>query len=282
MHGRYGEDGKIQHLMEAHGVAFTGSDSFSSAIAMNKRLSKETFARCGQRTPAHVLVERNDGEAIDTTRQYLLAHKKFPLPYVVKPVSGGSSLGVTVVKDIRHLAAALDRAFLKGDAVLIEEFLSGVEASVGVIDGFRGQRIYALPPVEIRKAKGTAFDYEAKYGTKVPDSESLAPSREKSSPVLGTRNSEPSRSEEIVPATFPTSIKKELERLAIAAHELLGLSHYSRSDFIVTPRRGIYILETNSLPGLTEESLVPKALKAVGASLSDFADHLIALALDER
>ena len=87
--------------------------------------------------------------------------------------------------------------------------------------------------------------------------------------------------QEIVPATFPPLTKKELERLAIAAHQALGLSHYSRSDFIVTPRRGIYILETNSLPGLTAESLVPKALAAVGSSLSDLVSHLVTLALNE-
>ena len=183
---------------------------------------------------------------------YGLAHSKFSLPYIVKPVSAGSSIGVSLVKSRDDFVAALAKAFESGDSVMIEEYIPGVEANVGVIQGFRGMDMYALPPVEIRPSVGNIFDYIEKYG---------------------------GGSKEIVPATFPTLIKKELERLAIAAHEALGLRHYSRSDFIVTPRRGIYILETNSLPGLTQESIVPKALKAVGSSLSEFSDHLISLAL---
>jgi D-alanine-D-alanine ligase-like ATP-grasp enzyme len=147
-----------------------------------------------------------------------------------------------------------------------------------------------LPPVEIRKNKEKIFDYEMKYGGQSKEQRAKSKDEykketdnrsEKSDLVLGTRYLELSRSEEIVPATFPPSIKKELERLAMAAHEALGLAHYSRSDFIVSPHRGIFILETNSLPGLTNESLVPKELAAVGASLSNFVDHLITLALNE-
>jgi D-alanine-D-alanine ligase len=262
LHGYYGEDGKIQQILEAHGIPFTGSGSLSSAIAMAKHLAKETFRRAGLKTPAHVLLENKIGQVegrggVDATKALLLAHSKFALPYIVKPVSGGSSEGVSIVRSRGELADALEKAFEKGDSVLIEEFISGVEATVGVIEGFRGQALYTLPAVEIRTSGGF-FDYEAKYGSKVEMQ---------------------TRSLEIVPATFSPSIKKELEHLAIAAHEALGLSHYSRSDFIVSPHRGIFILETNSLPGLTDESLVPKALAAVGSSLSELADHLVSLAL---
>jgi len=284
LHGTYGEDGKIQQLFEAHSVPFTGSGSLSSAMAMTKHLAKEVFLRAGLKTPMHIVVGANAEsleEGIDTTKAYRLAHAKFPLPYIVKPATSGSSIGVSFVKSRDELADALQTAFASGDSVLIEECISGVEATVGVIEGFRSKDMYALPPVEIRKGKGNIFDYEAKYGGKVPSSEYLVLGQRKDNTVLGTRNSELSRSEEIVPATFSPSIKKELERLAIAAHEALGLSHYSRSDFIISPHRGIYILETNSLPGLTEESLVPKALAAVGASMTDFVDHLIELAMNE-
>jgi D-alanine-D-alanine ligase len=255
LHGYYGEDGKIQQILETHAIPFTGSGSLSSAIAMAKHLAKESFRRAGLKTPAHVILEQGEGQEIDATKSYLLAHSKFALPYIVKPVSGGSSEGVSIVRSREELTDALEKAFEKGDSVLIEEFIPGVEASVGVIEGFRGQDMYTLPPIEIRPQSRGIFDYETKYSSEF--------------------------SSEIVPATFSTSIKKELERVAIAAHDTLGLSHYSRSDFIVSPHRGIFILETNSLPGLTNESLVPKALAAVGSSLSELTDHLIGLALHE-
>jgi D-alanine-D-alanine ligase len=147
-----------------------------------------------------------------------------------------------------ELAPALLEAARHGRSVLIEEYISGTEATVGVIEGFRGQELYVLPPVEIRPRNGF-FDYEAKY-------------------VAG-------KSEEIVPATFSAKLKEELAILAWKAHRALGLRHYSRSDFIISPRRGIYILETNTLPGLTEGSLVPLALRSVGSDTVDLVEHLI-------
>jgi D-alanine-D-alanine ligase len=255
LHGYYGEDGKIQQLLEAHSIPFTGSGSLSSAIAMNKILAKEYFRRAGLKTPMHVLIEGGTAKKeINVGKAYLLAHSKFPLPYIVKPVSAGSSIGVSMIKSRNDFALALHKAFEFGDSVMVEEYILGIEANVCVIEGYRGKDLYVLPPVEIRPIDRNTFDYEAKYEG-------------------GSR--------EIVPATFPTSIKTELERLAVAAHSALGLRHYSRTDFIISPRRGIFILETNSLPGLTDESLVPKALKAVGSSLSELAEHLISLALDE-
>ena len=124
-----------------------------------------------------------------------------------------------------------------------------------MIDNYREQEFYALPPIEIRPHNGNFFDYSAKYEGK---------------------------SDEIVPGNFTESEKKEIENMAIQAHKALGLSHYSRSDFIIHPKRGIFILESNTLPGLTEESLLPKALKAVGASVSHFLDHVIELAITRK
>jgi D-alanine-D-alanine ligase len=255
LHGYYGEDGKIQQLLESYCIPFTGSGSLSSAIGMNKVLAKEYFRRAGLKTPVHVLIEGGTAKKeINATKAYLLAHSRFPLPYIVKPISAGSSIGVSIVKSRNDFALALDNAFEFGHSVMVEEYIPGIEANVCVIQGYRGKDLYALPPVEIRSVNRTFFDYEAKY--------------------KGNSN-------EIVPATFSTSIKTELEKLAIAVHSALGLRHYSRTDFIISPRRGIFILEINTLPGLTDESLVPKALKAVDSSLSELAEHLISLALDE-
>jgi D-alanine-D-alanine ligase len=311
LHGYYGEDGKIQNLLEAHDMPFTGSGSLSSAIAMNKILAKEYFLRAGLKIPAHVLIDKEKvkedfGKSENPAMSaYMRAHSKFSLPYIIKPVSAGSSIGVSLVKGREDFALALAKAFEFGDSVLIEEYIQGIEANVGVIEGFRGRSLYALPPVEIRTTNGTFFDYEAKYGEQVkrqtangksegeaPDTSSGELLGEPSGRVRGMGNRGIARRknvsgaeavggavQELVPATFPTSIKKELERLAVDAHEALGLRHYSRSDFIISPRRGIFILETNTLPGLTEESIVPKALAAVGSSLSEFTDHLVMLAL---
>jgi D-alanine-D-alanine ligase len=259
LHGYYGEDGKIQSLLEAHSVPFTGSGSLSSAIAMNKILAKEYFHRADIKTPAHVLIykekietEFKKGENV-SANLFRIAHSKFSLPYIVKPVSGGSSIGVSLVKTRDDFAPALAKAFESGDSVMIEEFIPGTEASVGVIERFRDKDLYVLPPVEVRPVDRDIFDYKAKYE---------------------------GGSNDIVPATFSFSIKKELERLALAAHEALGLRHYSRSDFIVSPHRGIYIIETNVLPGLTKESLLSKEIDAVGSSLTELTGHLINLALD--
>lgn len=291
LHGYYGEDGKIQQLFEAHGIPFTGSGSFGAAVSgVNKHLSKKLFSQAGLKTPQYVLIEREGDDEIDATQAYLLVHSKFSLPYVVKPGNGGSSIGTSVVKKREEFAEALAKAFEKGDIALVEEFIEGVEATVGVIENFRGKDMYALPPIEIRP-RGDFFDHESKYGTQADASLEGAFGARRAREGARLEH-EPTRTlkenvsagvprdpVEIVPATFSPSIKAELERLAAAAHSALGLRHYSRSDFIVTPRRGIYILETNALPGLTEESLVPKALAAVGSSLPEFIGHLVGLAL---
>jgi D-alanine-D-alanine ligase len=210
---------------------------------MNKAMTKEVYKKEKLKTPRSKLLESRESSPD--------IFQSFSLPVIVKPVSAGSSIGITIVTNYKSLPDALDEAFKYSDSVIIEEFISGVEATCGVIDDFRGHEFYALPPVEIRPRKSKFFDYDEKYGG----------------------------AEEIVPSTFTHEEKKEIERLAIEAHKALGLRHYSRSGFIVTPRRGIYILETNTLPGLTEESLLPKALHAVGASLSHFLDHIVQLAM---
>ena len=134
----------------------------------------------------------------------------------------------------------------------LPQYIPGIEATVGVIDNYRNEETYALPPIEIRPKNKTFFDYEAKYG--------------------GATN-------EIVPGNFEYEDKLKLEDIAKKVHNVLGLRHYSRADFIVSPSRGIYVLEANTLPGLTEESLLPKALKAVGASMSHFFNHVLQLAI---
>lgn len=246
LHGNFGEDGKIQSFFEAHGVPFTGSGSLGSAIGMNKALTKKILKDHGIRSPYW-----KEAGTADIRRDFRGAIEDifttFVLPGVIKPSQSGSSVGVSIVRVKADIGPALEAAMEHGDQVIIEEFIPGVEATCGVIDGFRGEESYALPPVEIRP-RNAFFDYDAKYN---------------------------GGSEEIVPGRFDMKTKKEIEGLARTVHKLLGLKHYSRTDFIIHPRRGIYVLETNTLPGLTDESLIPKSLRAVGSGLHELIDHII-------
>jgi D-alanine--D-alanine ligase len=250
LHGKFGEDGAVQKILEQHGVLFTGSDSFASAVSMNKILSKQIFLRYKLKTPEYTIFKRNH----DLKEKSAEIFRTFLPPVVVKPAGAGSSVGVSIASTPEEIKDAIVGAIRHSPNVLIEEFIAGREATCGVIDDFRGQVHYALPPVEIRPHGKNFFNYDAKYS---------------------------GQSQEIVPSHFSAEQKKEIERLAVAAHVALGLRHYSRSDFMVSPR-GIFILESNSLPGLTAESLLPKSLSAVGATSRQFLHHIIFLALNEK
>lgn len=253
LHGAYGEDGKIQTFFEAHSIPFTGSGSLASAVGMNKTLTKNVFATHSIKTPMgrEISQEEIKSDADKIVRQLF---ESFHIPAIVKPTNGGSSVGTSIVRNYVDFKAAIEKAASQGDSVLIEEFIPGIETTCGVIEDFRSHILYALPPIEIRP-KTQFFDYEAKYA---------------------------GQSEEIVPAMYSHELKMQIEELAKKIHESLGLRHYSRSDFIIHPKRGIYALEVNTLPGLTDESLIPKALRAVGSSLHEFVDHTIKLALLNR
>ena len=246
LHGSYGEDGKVQRILDMHGIKYTGSDSLSSAVGMNKALSRKVFENHGLKIPIgkEISSEEIVANVIEVARELF---RSFPMPAVVKPVSAGSSVGVSIAHTQKELVDALNNAAQHDSKVLIEEFIKGTEVTVGVIEGFRDQGLYVLPVVEI-VPKTKFFDFEAKYEGK---------------------------SEEIVPARLVHKIKGELSDLARKAHQALGLRHYSRSDFIIHPKRGIFILETNTLPGLTDESLIPKALRSVGSDTHELVDHLI-------
>lgn len=248
LHGEYGEDGGIQRELERHGVPYVGSEPYAAATALHKAMAKDHVRRAGILVPKHMVVGRS--ALSDTASMARSIVALFGPRYVVKPVRGGSSLGVHFAEHELDLAQALYRVLVDHEQALVEEYIEGIEATVGVIEGFRGVSRYALPPIEIRSPH-TIFDYDARYG-EVDHS--------------------------VCPSSFAHADKRELERLAILAHDALSLRHYSRSDFIVA-RDGIYFLETNSLPGLTERSLMPKALHAVGSSTKDFLSHVLTMAL---
>lgn len=251
LHGEYGEDGTVQRLLEHFKVPYTGSDSIASAIAMNKIMSKKVYENRGLKTPVSINIpfEELSRSAIKNV------YHSLPMPHVVKPSSAGSSIGVYIVNSLLELEEAVVAASQHSPAVLIEEFIGGKEATCGVVEGFRGQEHYSLLPIEIRpRDKNGFFDYDAKYSAE-------------------------NGAEEICPGNFSEEEKEKIGAMAVAAHQALGLRHYSRSDFIVHPRRGVYILETNTLPGLTSTSLLPKSLLAAGSSIKEFLSHLLSKTL---
>jgi D-alanine-D-alanine ligase len=218
---------------------------------MNKLLAKQYVTRLGIKTPPFHILDITDAE----DRKLLELFRTFPQPSVIKPINKGSSVGVTVARSFNEFVEGVRNAFSYSSKVLLEAFIRGKEATVGVIDRFRGKDTYSLLPVEIiPPASCNFFDYHAKYS---------------------------GESREECPGNFSSSEKSELMRLAEAVHQGLGLRHYSRSDFIVSPR-GIYFLEANTLPGLTSESLLPKSLTAVGSNLPEFLDHIITLAMERK
>jgi len=248
MHGEYGEDGTVQQKLDQFGIPYTGSGAVASATAFNKEIAKEIFSRYGIKTALHVVL--SEGEATDEQlREIFTTH---PSPYVVKPVSAGSSVGASIAHTLPELTSAVRDLFKDGfDKVMIEEYIKGREGTCGILDDFRGEHHYALPTIEIIPPDyADFFNYNVKYN---------------------------GDTKEICPSNFTNEEKRTMEDAARTIHEALGLKHYSRSDFIVSPR-GVYTLEVNTLPGLTPESLFPKAVAAVGVTFPDFLDHLVKLA----
>jgi len=251
MHGEYGEDGKVQQLMDHFGVKYTGSKALASALGMNKVLAKDIFVKANLKTPIYKIIKKGYNlTGLDQT-----IFKTFPMPAIVKPGGSGSSIGVSLVKVLKDILPAIEKALKHSDVVIVEEFIKGKEVTCGVVENFRGEPFYSLLPIEIIEPKEFEFfGYEAKYS---------------------------GCSCEVCPGNFSEEEKKLIQHMAIEAHRVLGLRHYSRSDFIVSDKRGVYILEVNTLPGLTKESLLPKSLEAVGCSLPYFLDHVITLALEQ-
>ncbi len=248
LHGEYGEDGEVQKLLDRFGVPYAGSNALGSYLAMHKLLAKTHAKEAGLLVPDSRLAERAE-DAVAVAQDVI---RSFHQPVVVKPIGWGSSIGVSIVGGYAPVLAAIQKNFADGaSAVLIEEYIKGREATVGVIEGLRGETLYVLPTIEIIPPEGDFFSYDSKYSG-------------------ATR--------EVCPGNFSRVATEELQHAAKEMHCALGLRHYSRSDFIVAPK-GIYYLETNTLPGLAGESLLPKSLSAVGVPLPEFLSHLVKLAL---
>src|SRR3989344_5618242 len=246
LHGTFGEDGKAQALMEYYGAEYTGSGICGSALAMDKLRSREIFKLAGLKVPNTLKIRR--GENYQALLN-LFVSKVTSFPVVVKPCSHGSSVGVQIVKDQAGLGKAIKEAFKLDGKVLVEEFIEGREITCGVLDNFDNQSVGALPITEIVPKKGHKFfDYNAKYKT--------------------------GHSDEITPAFLDEEVAKEVQGIAVKAHQLLGCKAYSRTDMIIK-NNDIYVLETNTLPGLTSNSLIPKAASVAGLTMTKLLDKII-------
>ena len=253
LHGAFGEDGKIQRILDRYGTRYTGSKAYPSSIAFHKVLTKDVMREHGVRMAPHMIVSDDSRSNLHGVSSAISS--MFGPQYVIKPVASGSSIGTVIVENVSMLPQALDLALGVYDQVLVEKRIIGKEATCGVLNRFRTADTYVLPPIEIVPPQGSDFfDTKVKYD--------------------GT-------TKEICPGRFKREEKEEIERVARLAHEVLGLSQYSRSDFIVSDD-GVYFLEVNNLPGLTGQSLLPKALAAVGSSYDAFVRHLVRDALSYR
>lgn len=246
LHGTYGEDGTVQRLLHRFSIPYTGSGPYASGLAMNKHLTKEHLKQLGVQTPKHMRLTKAGVSDVSKTAHSI--NQLFGPHYFVKPVAGGSSIDTIMVVNPAQLAAAISELLSNYEEILVEERIVGKEATVGVLEKFRNQAVYVLPEIEIVPPSHAGFfAANVKY--------------------TGETN-------EIVPGRFSKTEKQKLAEVAKLVHTALNLSQYSRSDFMVTPEE-IYFLEVNTLPGLTSESLFPKAMVAVGSTYADLVEHLI-------
>ncbi len=248
LHGTFGEDGKVQGILEHNGITYTGSGIAGSAIAMDKFHSREIFKLAGLNVPRTMKLKRGENYM---ARVSFFVNKIVKLPVVVKPCSNGSSVGVQVVDDLSKLEKAVVSAFKLDKFVLVEEFIKGRELTCGVLENFNSQPVAALPVTEIIPVKNHKFfNYDAKYKA--------------------------GHSNEITPAPIDDVLTKKAQDIAVRTHQILGCSGYSRTDMILKNGNGtIYVLETNTLPGLTKNSLLPKAAHVAGLTFSELLDKII-------
>jgi D-alanine-D-alanine ligase len=245
LHGPYGEDGTVQGLLDLLDIPYQGSDVLGSALAMNKLVSKQMYERSGLPVPPYVVLRQ--GEPVDIPGFVA----RLGLPVVVKPAAAGSSVGMSIVKAEEKLQAALDKALEHGATVLIEAFIDGIELTGGVLGN---DTLQALPLIEIIPgASHEFFDYEAKY-------------------TAGA-------SQEICPARVDAAITAKAQTYAKLAHRALFCKGYSRTDMILKDNE-LYVLETNTIPGMTATSLLPQAAQAAGISFPELLDRLILLGIE--
>ncbi len=248
LHGLFGEDGTMQGFLDLLGVPYQGSGVLGSAIAMDKQLAKELYALSGLPVADSIILTSRD--QIDAAA----LGQRFGLPVVVKPVHEGSSLGLSLAQTEQELLAGIERALSHDSHVMVERYIKGRELTVGVLGN---NELEALPVIEIvPDKKFSFFDYDAKYL--------------------------PGATEEICPAPVDDAITSLAQQHAVAAHKALRLRGYSRTDMILAADGCLYLLETNTIPGMTATSLMPQAAAVHGLAFPQFLERLVALGMEDR
>jgi D-alanine-D-alanine ligase len=243
LHGKWGEDGIIQSMLEVRGIKYTGSKVMSSAVAMDKAMSKIIFMQSNVSTPKWFMVEKKNSN-IEKVKKYI--DEKIGYPCIIKPNDEGSTVGLTVCNSPSDIDMGLKSSFEYSQKTMIEEFIEGRELTVAILDKA------ALPVLEI-KPKSGLYDYKSKY-TK-------------------------GMSEYFVPADIPEDVVKSLQKDSLKAFNAIGCSVYGRIDFRLNKNNQFFCLEINTLPGMTSTSLVPKMAKAAGITFEELIDRIIKLSL---
>lgn len=243
LHGKGGEDGTIQGFLEIVGIPYTGSRVLASALAMDKLLAKKIFECHDIPTPKwHEISKPNGKSAISLP---------FELPVVVKPVGSGSTLGVTIVREQAKYVEALKTAFREDNRVFVEPYIDGKELTVGVLGNTNP---VPLPVMQVEPPSGGFYDYENKYTA--------------------------GKSRHLVPAPIDPNVYKKAQEYALAAHQALGCRNFSRADMRLDGDNRLYVLEVNTIPGLTPVSLFPDLVRAAGISFEDMVELLVQWAVE--
>jgi D-alanine-D-alanine ligase len=251
LHGESGEDGAVREVLELLGVAYVGSRPAACRVAFDKPVAKALVAAAGVSTPEGVALPHETFRELGATTVMDAIVAAFGLPLIVKPARGGSALGCTAVRESAALPAAMVHAFAYGATALVERLVTGVEVAVPVVDTGSGPR--ALPVVSI-EPDGGVYDYTARY-------------------TAGSTRF-------VVPAKLSDDLAAECARVAVTAHEALGLRDLSRSDLMIDGEGRVWFLEVNVAPGLTETSTVPLSVQAAGLDLGELVSQLVQTAID--
>ncbi len=238
LHGKFGEDGGLQGILEEIGVPYVGSNPSASAVAMNKKFSKYIFQAKQIPTAEFEIISQITGRP------------SLAFPLVVKPAASGSSLGVAICTNEADYKIAIKNALEHSREAIVEKYIAGRELTVAIIENEKGEK-KALPVIEI-KPQTKFFDFKSKYN---------------------------GSTQEIVPAKISEKLSRSAQDLAIKTYNALGCRHFARVDMIADKNDKLFVLEANTIPGLTSESLLPKAAKAAGISFEDLIDHLVQTAL---
>jgi D-alanine-D-alanine ligase len=246
LHGRFGEDGSVQGLLDLLGVAYQGAGILGSALAMDKHVAKTLYQSADIPVAPWRTIRR--GDEVDGAG----IAAEFGLPMVIKPVREGSSLGLTIAGTVDQILAGIEQALAIDERVMVERYVSGREITVGVLGNSVPE---PLPVIEIIPGDDYEFfDYNAKYL--------------------------PGASQEICPADISDELRDAAQRYAVAAHQVLELTGYSRTDMIIDEDNRIVVLETNTIPGMTQTSLFPQAAQAYGLDYGAMLERLIELGLE--